>query len=202
MPEIPKSDKIFDWLSKGNFISSNAVEKNLRHYYAIIEENFSGLYQLYEQVGYSLEEGNNYYYFAKKDELPNSQSVEKKIEKAHKWIDMMAFFTTYDPSFTRGYRFSPSDVLRQINVNVELKEQLDQLSDRTTRKNSNYRDILDGVLKTLRDEGFIDLENERTQTYKVLDALHYLEQMVMAVNISEDETDTGENQASRTSNSL
>jgi len=199
MPEIPKSDKIFDWLSKGNFISSNAVDQDLRHYYAIIEENFSALYQLYEQVGYSLEEGNNYYHFGKKDELQNSQSVEKKIEKAHKWIDMMAFFTTYDPSFTRGYRFSPSDVLRQINVNVELKEQLDQLSDRTSKKDGNYRDILDSVLKNLRDEGFIDLENERTQTYKVLDAWHYLEQMVMAVNISEEETDSGEARTSSSS---
>ncbi len=199
MPEIPKSDKIFDWLSKGNFISSNAVDQDLRHYYAIIEENFSALYQLYEQVGYSLEEGNNYYHFGKKDELQNSQSVEKKIEKAHKWIDMMAFFTTYDPSFTRGYRFSPSDVLRQINVNVELKEQLDQLSGRTSKKDGNYRDILDSVLKNLRDEGFIDLENERTQTYKVLDAWHYLEQMVMAVNISEEETDSGEARTSSSS---
>jgi len=199
MPEIPKSDKIFDWLSKGNFISSNAVDQDLRHYYAIIEDNFSALYQLYEQVGYTLEEGNNYYYFGKKDELQNSQSVEKKIEKAHKWIDMMAFFTTYDPSFTRGYRFSPSDILRQINVNVELKEQLEQLSEQTSKKTSNYRDILDSVLKTLKDEGFIDLENERTQTYKVLDAWHYLEQMVMAVNISEDEEESNKAQASRSS---
>jgi predicted DNA-binding protein len=199
MPEIPKSDKIFDWLSKGNFISSNAVDQELRHYYAIIEDNFSDLYQLYEQVGYTLEEGNNYYYFGKKDELQNSQSAEKKIEKAHKWIDMMAFFITYEPSFTRGYRFSPSEILQQINVNVELKEQLDQLSDRTSKKNSNYRDILDSVLRNLRDEGFIDLENERTQTYKVLDAWHYLEQMVMAVNIREDETDSGEARTSSSS---
>lgn len=197
MPEIPKSDKIFDWLSKGNFISSNAVNQELRHYYAIIEDNFSDLYQLYEQVGYTLKEGNNYYYFGKKDELQNSQSVEKKIEKAHKWIDRMAFFTTYDPSFTRGYRFSPSEILQQINVNVELKEQLDKMSERTSKKDGNYRDILDSVLKNLRDEGFIDLENERTQTYKVLDAWHYLEQMVMAVNITEDETDRDKNQSSQ-----
>jgi len=36
----------------------------------------------------------------------------------------------------------------------------------------------------LRSEGFIELENETTQTWKLLDAWDYMEQLVMAVNIS------------------
>ena len=190
MTHIRKSAEIFDWLSKGNFISSNAVDKDLRDFYTIIEENFSSLYELYEQVGYTLEEGNNYYYFGKLDETKHLKSAEYKIDKAKKWIDIMAFFTTFDRAFTRGYRFSPSNILQEIEVNLNLKEQLDELKNHTTQKSNNYLDILNSVLKNMKDEGFIDIENERSHTYKVLDAWHYLEQMVMAVDIAENEEET------------
>lgn len=184
---INKSAEIFEWLSKGNFISSNAINKDIHHHYKIIEENFSELYSLYEQVGYTLEEGNNYYYFGKYNDIKNPKSVENKIEKAKKWIDIIAFFTTFDPAFTRGYRFSPSNILQQIEINLNLKEQLEQLNEHTSKRNDNYPDILNSILKNMKDEGFIDIENERAQTYKVLDAWHYLEQIAMAVDITEED---------------
>ncbi|MFW5721237.1 MAG: condensin complex protein MksE [bacterium] len=190
MTYISKSAEIFEWLSKGNFISSNAIDKDIQNYYTIIENNFSSLYELYEQVGYTLEEGNNYYYLAKIDETKQLKSAEYKIEKAKKWIDIMAFFTTFDPAFTRGYRFSPSNILQEVEVNLDLKEQLEELNNHTSQKSNNYLDILNSVLKNMKDEGFIDLENERSQTYKVLDAWHYLEQMAMAVDIAENEDET------------
>ena len=189
--QTPKSAEIFDWLSKGNFISANAVNSDIKHYYNIIEEHFEDLQVLYQQVGFSLESGNNYFYLSKINEP--RQTIETKLEKARRWIDLMAFFTTFNQGFTRGFRFSPQDILREVELNIDLKEQLEKTMQQN-KKADNYRDALDEILKQMSSEGFIELENSLSQTYKVLDAYHYLEQMVRAIFIAETNEENGENE--------
>lgn len=48
---------------------------------------------------------------------------------------------------------------------------------------------MDALFAELRREGVIELENETTQTWKLLDAWGYMEQLVMAVSISDDEVE-------------
>lgn len=189
--EIPKSAEIFEWLSKGNFISANAVDSDIRNYYHILEENFDNLQALYQQVGFSLEAGNNFFYLSKINE--SRQTVETKLEKARRWIDLMAFFTTFNQGFTRGFRFSPNDILQQVELNLDLKEQLEAFRQKN-KKTDNYRDALDEMLRQMNGEGFIELENSLSQTYKVLDAYHYLEQMVRGIFIAEAEEENNQNE--------
>lgn len=189
--QTPKSAEIFDWLSKGNFVSANAVNSDTRHYYKIIEEHFEDLQSLYQQVGFSLEAGNNYFYLSKINEP--RPTIETKLEKARRWIDFMAFFTTFNQGFTRGFRFSPQDILREVELNLDLKEQLEKTMQQN-KKTDNYREALDEILKQMSNEGFIELENSLSQTYKVLDAYHYLEQMVRAIFIAETNEENGENE--------
>ena len=47
--------------------------------------------------------------------------------------------------------------------------------------------MLSDLIKEMQKEGFIDLENEMDQTWKILDSWDYMEQMVMAVNIQDEE---------------
>ncbi len=51
----------------------------------------------------------------------------------------------------------------------------------------NYLEMLSDLIKEMQKEGFIDLENEMDQTWKILDSWDYMEQMVMAVNIQDEE---------------
>ena len=77
--------EVFDILSKGNFICSNAIDKQRRHLYRYVEENFQDLETKFREIGYQLEAGNNYYYFSRPDE--SNQNVDNKIEKAFAgWI--------------------------------------------------------------------------------------------------------------------
>lgn len=103
----------------------------------------------------------------------------------------MAFFTTFNQGFTRGFRFSPQDILREVELNLDLKEQLEKTMQQN-KKTDNYREALDEILKQMSNEGFIELENSLSQTYKVLDAYHYLEQMVRAIFITETNEENGE----------
>ncbi|MEA3505090.1 MAG: hypothetical protein U9R32_07830 [Bacteroidota bacterium] len=118
----------------------------------------------------------------------NQQSIENKIEKALRWLDILVFFTTFRKDLCRGARFSPHDILSQINININLKEQLTNLQKGKSNE-KNFQELLGFLLKELQKEGFIDLENELNQTWKILDAWDYMEQMVLAVSIEQEAED-------------
>lgn len=178
---------IFDILSKGQFISSNAVDEERRYQYQYLEENSETLKKTYNEVGFQLNSGNNYFYFSKSNEA--NQSIEYKVEKALRWLNILAFFTTFRKDLCRGARFKPNDILSILDLNIAMREQLKELQKRQGAEKSNY-DKLNDLLKEMQKEGFIELENDIDQVWKVLDAWEYMEQMVMAVNIYDnDETE-------------
>lgn len=182
-----RTAEIFDILSKGQFISSNAVDENKRYIYQYLEEHTEELFVKYEEIGYQLNSGNNYYYFSKPNE--SNPSVENKIEKALRWLNILAFFNAFRKDLCRGARFSSYDILPQIEINLSLKEQLTELQKRHASDKPHHEKLND-LLKEMQKEGFIDLENEMEQIWKVLDAWEYMEELVMAVNIyDKEETD-------------
>lgn len=179
--EVPvQTANIFKILSKGQFISSNSSDKNISNLYNIIEddENFDNLYDYFININFVLEKGNDYFYFSRPE---NKIDLEKKIEKAFEWIDIIDFFKTYDNAFSAGYRFSPSELLVRIKTDAELETKLDGLKKHTDK--TKHQDILDRILKKLIDDTYIELENEITHQYKVLASFNYLEQLILTINI-------------------
>lgn len=181
--EKTRTAEVFEILSKGQFISSNAIDEDRRYLYKYIEDNAEDLSKKYDEIGFTLNSGNNYYYFSKLNE--GNQGVESKIEKALRWLNILAFFTAFRKDLCRGARFSSYDILPTIDLNLALKEQLNNLQKRSGA-GKNYHDKLIDLLKEMQREGFIDLENEMEQVWKVLDAWEYMEKMVMAVSINEE----------------
>lgn len=178
-----RTSEIFEILSKGNFICSNSVDNQQRYLYKYLEEHFVDLEPKFREIGFQLEEANNYYYFSRINE--SNQNIESKIEKALRWLDILAFFTTFRKDLCRGARFKPLDILNQVEINLQMKEQLQNLQKRTV-SGKNYHEMLTDLLKEMQKEGFIDMENEIEQTWKILDSWDYLEKMVSAVNIQEE----------------
>ncbi|PTN09288.1 condensin complex protein MksE [Mangrovibacterium marinum] len=191
-----RTSEIFEILSKGNFICSNAVDNQQRYLYTYLEEHFDDLEPKFREIGFQLEEGNNYYYFSRFNE--SNPNVESKIEKALRWLDILAFFTTFRKDLCRGARFKPLDILNQVEINLPMKEQLQNLRKKTVA-GKNYQEMLTDLLKEMQKEGFIDLENELEQTWKILDSWDYLEKMVTAVNI-QDENEANANPAQNSGN--
>ncbi len=185
---IPDSTgNIFEYLQKGLFISSNSVDETLRNLYDQIEDNFESLSLFFAQIGYTLEHGNEYFYFSRNEPR---MTLEQKIQRAYYWIDVLDLFKTYDETFGPGYRFQPEQILVEANINVVLQNKLDSLrkhfSDKDIRK-----DILDNVIRQFTKDSFLELENDKTNTYKVMSAWHYLERLIESINIY-DETEEDE----------
>jgi len=172
---------IFKILSKGQFINSNSSSKSTQELYGIIEneQNFENLRDYFRHINFILEKGDEYFYFSR----PESKvDIEKKIETAYKWIDILDFLKTYDNAFGSGYRFTPSEILVRLKTDASLETKLEGLN----KNNENRQDILDRILKQLTDDNFIELENERIQQYKVLASFNYLETLILTINIHEE----------------
>lgn len=183
--EAPKQTAlIFEILSKGQFICSNSSEEEIRKLYNIIdgEENFEFLYNYFLQIDFILERGNEYFYFSRKE---TKADLERKIEQAFKWIDILDFFKTFDNSFGAGYRFSPADILVKTKMDAELKTKLESLKKYSGGK-ENHAEIVEKILDSLEKDKFMEMENINLHQYKVLTSFHYLEQLVMTIHIPEE----------------
>ena len=182
--------EIFDCLQKGQFISSNSTSEEIRDYYDMIDDDFEALSVFFAQIGYILERGNEYFYFSRTE--PRN-TLEQKILRAYYWIDVLDLFKTYDETFGPGYRFQPEQILVEANINVTLQNKLDSIrkhfSDKDVRK-----DVLDNMIKQLTRESFLELENEKTNTYKVMSSWHYLERLVESINIYDEGTEENDSE--------
>ena len=184
--QLPESTSaIFEYLQKGLFISSNSTNEEIRMLYNDIDENFESLYCYFSKIIYILERGYEYFYFSR---IEPKATLEQKIMRAYYWIDVLDFFKTYDETFGPGYRFQPEQILVESNINVVLQNKLDSIrkhfSDKDIRK-----EVLENMVRQLTKESFLELENEKNNTYKVMSSWHYLEKLIESINIFDETED-------------
>lgn len=184
MQDLPKySAEIFELLSKGRFISSNASSDHYRRLYSILEDdvNFDLLTEYFEKINFILEKGNGYFYFSREE---TKASLERKLETAFKWIDILDFFKTYDHSFGSGYRFSIADITVRINTDADLKSKL--LALKRITKKANQNEAVIRLVELLIKDDFVELQDEISGLYKVLSSFEYLEEFVTILHIPEE----------------
>jgi len=181
---LPKqTHEIFAIMARGHFISSNGTRDNMSKLYDIINhpEIFEKLQNYFNVIRYNIERGNNYFYFSKLNE-PNSV-IEKKLETFERYIDIVDLFASMDNKITIGARIRPSEIFEECNSNVRLKQKLQKIplyrSDTLLNK---VREICD----LLARDSFLELEDEESETYKVLDAYGYLLDVFNAIAIYEE----------------
>lgn len=186
--QIPAhTPSIFEHLQKGLFINSNSCDENIRQMYDEIDDHFESLSIYFAQIGYTLERGNEYFYFSRTE--PRI-TLEQKIARAYYWIDILDLFKTYNETFGPGYRFQPEQILVEANINVMLQNKLDSIRKHTSDKEIR-KDVLDNLIRQLVKDSFLELENEKNNVYKVMSSWHYLERLVESINIY-DETEEDE----------
>lgn len=182
---IPKQTaQLFEILSKGQFINSNSSDDQERKLYNVLdkEEFYDTLYDYFLQINFILEKGDGYYYLSR---VEPKADLERKIEQAFKWIDILDFFKTFDNAFGSGFRFSPSDILVQLNLNAELKAKIESLKKYAPNK-MKHAEILAKIINDMRGDRFIEMENEISEQYKVLSSFKYLEDLVLTIHITDE----------------
>ena len=184
---VPRqTGEIFEILSSGQFICSNSADARTSKLYDIIDdsEKYELFYDYFLAIGFILEKGDEFYYFSRKNE--SKADLERKLETACKWIDILDFFKTFDNAFVSGYSFTTQEIVVRIKVDAVLKNKADglrkvlKLDDKTP-----YNEVVTKVVDSLCKEGFAEIENEILKSYKILASFKYLEELVNNINIPE-----------------
>jgi len=178
------TSQIYEVLRKGQFICSNSPDEEIQMLYRVLEDKntFEDLYNYFSMINYRLEYGNEYFYFSRNEK---NVDLERKLDMAFAWIDILDFFKTFDSSFDVGYRFSPTDIVSQLKNNADLKSKLDNFKKMGTEK-KNHTERVKKIIEKLEKDNFVTLENEISETFKVLTSFNYLKNMISAINIPED----------------
>ena len=185
---VPRqTGEIFEILSSGHFICSNSADVRISKLYDIIDDNekYDLLYDYFSAIGFLLEKGDEFYYFSRKNE--SKGDLERKLETACKWIDVLDFFKTFDNAFVSGYSFTTQEIVVQIKVDAVLKSKADglrkvfKLDEKTP-----YNEVITKVTDSLCKDGFAEIENEILKSYKILSSFKYIEELVTNINIPEE----------------
>jgi len=178
------TSEIFEVLRRGQFICSNSPDDHMQTLYRVLEDEdvFADLYEYFSKINYVLEQGNEYFYFSRTEK---NVDLERKLDKAFGWIDILDFFKTFDSSFDVGFRFTPSEIVNQLKNNADLKSKLDSFKKINVDKR-NYSERIKKIIEKLERDNFIVLESEMSETYKVLTSFNYLKDLITIVNIPEE----------------
>ena len=188
---LPKqTHDIFAIMARGHFISSNGSKDSMGRLYDVINnpENFDRLQAFFNVIRYNIERGNNYFYFSRLNEA--NSLIEQKLETFERYIDVIDLFASMDNKITIGSRFRPSEIAEECNANVRLKQKLQKIPMyRSETLLNKVRDICNLMTR----DSFLEMEDEQTESYKVLDAYTYLLDMINAISIYEETTGTDSN---------
>ena len=177
------TQKIYERLSRGEFLSIDSSDPAIRHLYDDIEENIEDYTDYFKEIGLNLESGNGYFYFSRIGE--GKQSIEQKLDSFSKWLEYLDFLKCYCQSFTAGYQFRKSHLIEQISLDIELKEKAAHLFKKYGA-DSNL-EIVNKLLQELQGMGFAECISEQDETYKVTSALHYAEELVNMIQIANED---------------
>jgi len=185
---VPRqTGEIFELLSKGQFICSNSSDIRIGKLYDVIDDsdNYELLYDYFSAINFILEKGDEFYYFSRKDE--SKADLERKLETACRWIDIVDFLKAVDNSFASGYSFSPSEIVVKISVDAVLKSKADGLrSVLRLDEKTPYPELVLKIIESLCRDGYAEIENEIIKSYKVLSSFKYLEELINNINIPEE----------------
>ena len=177
------TQRIYERLSRGEFLSVDSSDTSIRHLYEDIEENFDEYADFFKEIGLLLESGNGYFYFSRIGE--GKQSIEQKLESFSKWLDYLDFLKTYNQSFTAGYQFRKSNLIEQISLDIELKEKAGHLYKKYGV--GSYLEIVNKLLQEMLNMGFAECISEQDETYKITSAFHYAEELVNMIQIANED---------------
>ena len=177
------TQRIYERLSRGEFLSVDSIDASTRHLYEDIEDNLEDYTDYFREIGLQLEAGNGYFYFSRIGE--SKQSIEQKLDSFSKWLDYLDFLKCYNQSFTAGYQFRKSHLMEQISLDIEMKEKANHLFKKYGA--GSLVEIVNKLLQEMQSMGFAECVNELDETYKVTSAFRYVEELVDIIQIANED---------------
>jgi len=160
--------EIWEKLSKGKFISANSQEYQQRQLYKNLEENEDEYRSFFSEIGYTLDHGRDYYQFCREVTVENT---DISLNGLKKYLVLCNILKAWREDFFVGLDFRKTAFLEAIAEDPDLLSKVREFS-----KKENYKEIVNDILSTLRQDGFIErIPDDETEKYFVTSAFNYIE---------------------------
>ncbi|MBE6257359.1 MAG: DUF4194 domain-containing protein [Prevotella sp.] len=160
--------EIWDRLSKGKFICANSQEYMQRQLYNSLLENEDEYRSFFAEIGYTLDHGRDYYQFCRDVSADN---IDNSLNGIKKYLVLCNILKAWREDFFVGLDFRKTSFLEAIAEDPDLLMKVREFS-----KKENYKEIVNDILSTLRQDGFIErVSDDEAETYFVTSAFNYIE---------------------------
>lgn len=173
--------EIFEELRLGHFLTASDPDKSRRKLYRVCDEHSEILAAYFKPLGYDLNRGKGYFFFSK--EFQRAQ-FEKKVGKILEMIDLIALLMDYDSNFGVGWKGRPSALSESAEDNIVLKERIGRLKG---IRGDTMQAKCKSVFEKMKDNGYMAVENEESETYLALDSYDYIRAFIESIR--EESTD-------------
>ena len=179
VPTIARA--LFVRLSRGEnrLLSRNGPDEDaelFRQVEAEEEENVCRAY--FAVLGFSLERGDGCYYFTAEDEPPGNVE-DKKLERMIRLIRLLDFLSTHIENFGEGVIFSATTLGARCSGDPKAERFLQE----TAKGGTNYSERLENLLESLVRQGYLSKYDPSRQEYKILSAIHYVQEFADRIQI-------------------
>lgn len=164
----------------GDFISANDPDERMSLIYKDIDNHFDEYNDYFSQEGLMIERGNGYFYFVNTEE--NNTRIKAKLESAVDLLDPLYLLREVYQDIMPNDKIRKTALTAGINNNPLLKQ---QLLKRFSGEKSIEDMVQKGVIDPLEKSGYIQLADEISGEYKVMNAYDYLVQMANIMTESE-----------------
>lgn len=175
--------QVFDRLSKGGFISADSVDEVTRNIFLDVDNCRDAYAKYFSRIGFILEEGNQFYYFSRKE---SKSVIAEKLKRFGHWVDVLDFLKAWEPSFGPGFTFLAADLIVKIDSDIELRDKASTLYENKAR----HDEIAERLVEELSKQGFIEIIDDVTRRYQATAAYRYLEDMVDLIEFEDNDEST------------
>lgn len=173
---------IFAKLSKGQFISANSIDPQVRALYADLEDCQAEYEEYFDRIDFHLSQGDGYYYFSRREQ---KVITENKLRNLLPWIDHLDFLKSYDATFDAGTQFNTAQMEVRVGSDIELREKLERLFP----DKRSIRDKLEALVGAMVAQGYAEVVNEVEGMCQVANAFRYIQDLMDCINIDEEVKD-------------
>ncbi|PHR54443.1 MAG: hypothetical protein COA44_13075 [Arcobacter sp.] len=182
---LPKTtEKIFNSLREGSFITNNNPEISVRNLYHDCDRNFEYLLAYFQVLGYELVQGDGYFIF---NVTLDDTTYLDRISRIETLLRLVDLFRGTLGTFEVGQEFSPSELELGIKNNISYEGQIRKIQG--VKKDNPLDEQCKSVFSKLKEYGIIVLSDTRHSKYKVLSSYNYLIdffETIKKINISEE----------------
>lgn len=164
----------------GSFINENSLNGKMVNAYSFISTHYEDVRDFYLILGDTLESDDGFFYF-----YPSEYEIEQIspafVTDILDYVDILKFFIEIDSNFSskNDYVFNISSLETKLNVDLELKNIADNMS--CIKKRATNREFLEALLTKMRNDGYIEVFNNKEGRYKLLKSFKFIEDTIMGL---------------------